>query len=64
MNPPDCLTVPYTIARPRPVPWPRGFVVKNGSKACAWVSSSIPIPLSLTVSCTYGPGFTRLCSSL
>ncbi len=27
-----CLTMPYTVARPRPVPFPTSLVVKNGSK--------------------------------
>ena len=30
MWPPDCLTKPYTIDRPRPVPSPSGLVVKKG----------------------------------
>ena len=30
-TPPLCVTIPYTVDRPSPVPWPTGFVVKNGS---------------------------------
>ena len=26
-----CLTMPWTIGSPSPVPWPTGLVVKNGS---------------------------------
>ena len=36
----------------------RALVVKKGSKACARVASSMPAPLSFTVSTTYAPGFT------
>src|SRR2546427_395102 len=32
MKPPDCCTIPCTVAKPRPVPLPTSFVVKNGSK--------------------------------
>jgi hypothetical protein len=38
--PPLCRTIPCTIERPRPVPDPRSFVVKNGSKTSARVSAS------------------------
>ena len=41
---------PSTIARPRPVPLPTPFVVKNGSKIFARVSSDMPDPSSATVS--------------
>ena len=40
--PPACVTMPCTIARPRPVPLPVTFVVKNGSKMRGWVSRSMP----------------------
>ncbi len=36
------------VARPRPVPRPSCFVVKNGSKIWLWISVDIPTPLSLT----------------
>ena len=52
MNPPDCFTIPYTVARPRPVPFPTSLVVKNGSKMRAWVTASMPIPVSDTASIT------------
>ncbi len=32
-TPPDCCTKPWTMARPRPLPLPAGFVVKKGSVA-------------------------------
>ena len=35
MWPPLWLTMPNTVARPRPVPLPKSLVVKNGSKMCA-----------------------------
>lgn len=38
------------------MPRPTGFVVKNGSKMDARVASSIPVPVSVTVSVTYDPG--------
>jgi hypothetical protein len=41
--------MPYTVARPRPVPWPTDFVEKNGSNARSWTSADIPIPLSRTL---------------
>ena len=39
MCPPLCCTMPYTVARPSPVPLPGSLVVKNGSKMCACTSS-------------------------
>ena len=61
MWPPLCLTMPYTVARPRPVPWPTPLVVKNGSKTWASTSSDIPQPVSVTDSMAYRPGFTSGC---
>ena len=58
MLPPLCFTMPYAVLSPSPVPLPVSFVVKNGSKMRACVSSSIPTPVSLTVSSTLGPGVT------
>jgi hypothetical protein len=48
MAPPLCWTMPYTVARPRPVPWPVSLVVKKGSKMWASVASSMPVPVSRT----------------
>ncbi len=62
MVPPLCVTIPKTVARPSPVPWPSGLVVKNGSKIRSRVAASIPIPVSLTASRTCGPGRTPTCS--
>ena len=42
MFPPDCLTNPYTMLRPSPVPEPVGLVVKNGSNARRRTSSHMP----------------------
>jgi hypothetical protein len=41
-------TIPRAIARPSPVPFPSGFVVKNASKICSRASDEIPTPVSLT----------------
>ena len=48
--PPLCCTMPYTMERPRPVPPLPAFVVKKGSKTWARVFSSMPWPVSRTVS--------------
>ena len=56
MLPPCCLTMPWTMASPRPVPLPGSFEVKNGSNACSRVKASMPQPVSETVSSTSGPG--------
>ena len=54
--PPDCLTIPYTVASPSPVPLPGPLVVKNGSNARAFTSAVMPHPVSETASRTWGPG--------
>ena len=36
-----------TMSRPRPVPWPSGLVVKNGSKMRSRIFSGMPLPLSM-----------------
>ncbi len=53
--PPWRRTIPYTVARPRPVPRSRSLVVKNGSKILSRVASSIPHPVSATASHTCPP---------
>ncbi|QEL16825.1 hypothetical protein PX52LOC_03798 [Limnoglobus roseus] len=50
-----CFTMPWTVARPRPVPLPGPLVVKNGSKILACTSAVIPHPVSVTLSKTYAP---------
>ena len=45
--PPLCFTIPYTVDNPSPVPFPIGFVVKNGSKMWESVPPSIPCPESM-----------------
>jgi hypothetical protein len=52
MPPPLCATMPYTVESPSPVPLPRPFVVKNGSKTRARVAASMPDPVSVTASST------------
>ncbi len=56
MCPSDYLTIPYTVARPRPVPTPFGLVVKNGSKIFSRAAASMPQPVSVSRSATYLPG--------
>ena len=56
IDPPLCVTIPYTVDSPSPVPLPFSFVVKNGSKRCESVSSSIPTPVSATSSTAQVPG--------
>ena len=40
--------MPWTVARPRPVPSPGPLVVKNGSKARSATSGAMPVPSSET----------------
>ena len=62
--PPDCVTMPYAVDKPRPVPLPATLVVKNGSKMRARVAASMPEPVSLTDSTTQRPaGTPRRCDS-
>ena len=56
MKPPWLLTMPWTVERPRPVPWPMILVVKNGSKIRSTISGGMPLPVSLTSSRMCGPG--------
>ena len=63
MVPPLCFTMPYTVDKPRPVPLPDSFVVKNGSKIRATVAGSIPPPVSRNDSLTCGPGCAGRCSA-
>jgi len=48
----------FTILSPSPLPLLTSLVVKNGSKACSSTPRAIPVPVSLTASIMYGPGFT------
>ena len=50
--PPLCFTMPNTVDRPRPVPLPCSFVLKNGSKMRARGAASIPTPVSVSASRT------------
>lgn len=56
MVPPLLVMMPCTIVRPSPVPLPVCLVVKNGSNICRFVFSSIPQPVSRTISRTTGTG--------
>src|SRR3989442_1185457 len=38
--------MPYTVARPSPVPLPFSLVVKKGSKMWLFVWASMPVPVS------------------
>ena len=42
----------FTVARPSPVPSPRGFVVTNGSKIRSRMSGATPLPWSATSTTT------------
>src|SRR5437867_6473843 len=42
------------MASPRPVPVPGSFVVKNGSNTRLRVSTSMPVPVSVTINKVYG----------
>ena len=55
MKPPLWFTIPSTVDRPRPVPLPTTFRVKNGSKRRSFVSSSMPRPVSRIVIVTNWP---------
>ena len=44
--------MPWTVARPSPVPLPSSLVVKNGSNKRACTSGVMPAPVSVTVSAT------------
>jgi hypothetical protein len=46
----SCVAMPCMVDRPSPVPLPLSFVVKNGSNPCAAIDSSMPDPVSATVS--------------
>ena len=48
MWPSLCLTIPWTVASPSPVPLPASLVVKKGSKMWPRTSLSMPCPVSLT----------------
>ena len=55
ISPPIDRTMPCEIGRPRPVPTPRGLVVKNESKMRVMISGGMPGPLSCTVTTTSPP---------
>ena len=49
--------MPYAVASPSPVP--SGLVMKKGSKSLSLVSSSMPMPVSLTVISANDPARDR-----
>ena len=51
-----CLTIPYTVASPSPVPLPGSLVVKNGSNKWLTVAGLMPQPVSATLRRTKWPG--------
>src|SRR5262249_40749205 len=56
IEPPCCLTImSWLMERPRPVPSPAGFVVKNGLNIFSFTSGGIPVPLSRIVISTRSP---------
>ena len=55
MRPPDCSTMPYTVASPMPVPPSPPLVVKKGSKHRSIVAASIPTPVSTTLRTIQSP---------
>ena len=59
IEPPISSTSRREIASPIPVP--SGLVLKKGSKAWAWVSESMPVPVSRTFSITYWPELICTC---
>ena len=52
MRPPCFATIPWETLRPRPVPFPLPFVVKNGSKIEDRMCSGMPAPESITFTAT------------
>ena len=56
MKPPLCLTIPYAVESPNPVPLPLSLVVKNGSKIFGITASLIPTPVSEMEIITNEPG--------
>src|SRR5438552_2531753 len=56
--PPRSVTMPCTRDSPRPVPLPTPLVVKNGSNMRSSTAGRMPVPVSLTMSRTCGPGET------
>ena len=58
MRPPAWATTSRTVESPSPVPFPGSFVVKYGSKRRAWVTPSMPTPVSLTTSTMSDPAFS------
>jgi hypothetical protein len=61
--------MPNAVERPRPVPLPISLVVKKGSKIRSRTSGIMPVPVSVMLNTTYGPGMAfstvkSFCSSI
>ena len=54
--PPCALTMPWLTDKPRPVPLPTSFEVKNGSKMRCRFFSGMPQPVSMIEISTIGTG--------
>src|SRR5664279_3819911 len=58
IEPACCLTmISWLSERPRPVPSPTGFVVKNGLNIFSFTSGGMPVPLSRILISTLSPRF-------
>src|SRR5262249_1522651 len=58
IEPPCCFTtMSWLMERPRPVPSPAGFVVKEGLNIFSFTSAEMPVPLSRMLICTRSPRF-------
>src|SRR5208282_1940504 len=65
IDPPCCLTMMSWLSeRPRPVPSPAGFVVKNGLNIFSLTSGGMPVPLSRILISTLSPRFLVAAASV
>ena len=55
-RPPISVARCQTVARPKPVPWPTGFVVYEGPKMRSRTSDAMPVPLSRQVNLIQADG--------
>src|ERR1019366_6408799 len=65
IEPACCLTMMSWLSeRPRPVPSPTGFVVKNGLNIFSFTSGGMPVPLSRILISTLSPRFLVAAASV
>src|SRR5665811_636856 len=65
IEPACCLTmISWLSERPRPVPSPTGFVVKNGLNIFSFTSGGMPVPLSRILISTLSPRFLVAAASV